>query len=88
MEFWRVSSLEERLRQDALLDFSDGKTGNRGGYLQPFIQGTPAGTTFAVNPANQYTLRVRVHSPECERVLAIYRSFGDSGPLQREASGI
>ena len=49
--------------------------------LQPFIQGTPAGTTFAVNPANQYTLRVRVHSPECERVLAIYRSFGDSGPI-------
>ena len=49
--------------------------------LQPFIQGTAAGTTFAVNPANQYTLRVRVHCQECERVLAVYRSFGDGGPI-------
>jgi hypothetical protein len=49
--------------------------------LQPMIQGTPAGTTFAVNPANQYTLRVRVHCPENERALAIYRSFGDSGAI-------
>jgi hypothetical protein len=49
--------------------------------LQPFIQGTPAGTTFSINPANQYTLRVRVHCPESKRVLAIYRSFGDSGPI-------
>ena len=49
--------------------------------LQPLIQGTPAGTAYAVNPANQYTLRVRVHCPECERALAVYRSFGDSGPI-------
>jgi hypothetical protein len=49
--------------------------------LQPLIQGTPAGTTFAVNPANQYTLRVRIHSPECVRGHAIYRSFGDSGAI-------
>jgi hypothetical protein len=49
--------------------------------LQPMIQGTPAGTTYAVNPANQYTLRARVHCPENERALAIYRSFGDSGAI-------
>jgi hypothetical protein len=49
--------------------------------LQPYIQGTPAGTAFAVNSANQYTLRVRVHCPECQREQAIYRSFGDSGPI-------
>jgi hypothetical protein len=49
--------------------------------LQPFIQGTTAGTTFAVNPANQYTLRARVHCAENIRALAIYRSFGDSGPI-------
>lgn len=49
--------------------------------LQPMIQGTPAGTTYAVNPANQYTLRARVHCPENERTLAIYRSFGDSGAI-------
>jgi hypothetical protein len=49
--------------------------------LQPIIQGTPAGSTFTVSPANQYTLRVRVHCPEMERALAIYRSFGDNGAI-------
>ena len=49
--------------------------------LQPLIQGTLAGTTYAVNPANQYTLRARVHCAENERALAIYRSFGDSGAI-------
>jgi len=49
--------------------------------LQPMIQGTPAGTTYAVNSANQYTLRVRVHCAESQRALAVYRSFGDSGPI-------
>ncbi len=47
--------------------------------LQPLIEGAAAGTTFAINPANQYTLRIRVHCPECERAQAIYYSFGDSG---------
>jgi len=49
--------------------------------LQPLIQGSPAGTAFAINPANQYSLRVRVHSAESERELAVYRSFGDSGEI-------
>jgi len=49
--------------------------------LQPIIQGTAAGTTYAVNPANQYTFRARVHCAENERALAIYRSFGDSGAI-------
>jgi hypothetical protein len=49
--------------------------------LQPIIQGTPSGPTYAVNPANQYTLRTRVHCVESERALAIYYSFGDSGAI-------
>jgi len=49
--------------------------------LQPMIQGTPAGTSYAVNPANQYTLRARVHCAENQRELSIYRSFGDSGAI-------
>ena len=49
--------------------------------LQPFIQGSTAGTSFSINPANQYTLRARVHCPECIRALAIYRSCGDNGPI-------
>jgi hypothetical protein len=47
--------------------------------LQPIVGGTPAGTTFALNPANQYTLRVRVHCPECNRAQGTYYSFGDQG---------
>jgi hypothetical protein len=49
--------------------------------VQPFIEGTAAGATYAVNPANQYTLRIRIHCPDCERTLSIYRSFGDSGAI-------
>jgi hypothetical protein len=49
--------------------------------LQPLIQGTAAGTTYAINSANQYTLRTRVHCDENERELAIYRSYGDSGVI-------
>jgi hypothetical protein len=47
--------------------------------LQPILEGTATGTMFAINPANQYTLRLRVSCPECERAQAIYYSFGDSG---------
>ena len=49
--------------------------------LQPIVQGLQAGSTFALNPANQYTLRLRVHCPECERSRSAYYSFGDSGPI-------
>jgi hypothetical protein len=49
--------------------------------VQPLIEGTAAGTTYSVNSANQYTLRARVHCPDCERTLSIYRSFGDSGAI-------
>ena len=49
--------------------------------LQPIVQGIGAGPTFSVNPANQYTLRIRVHCPESIRSLAIYRSYGDGGEI-------
>ena len=49
--------------------------------LQPLIGGTAAGTSYAVNPANQYALRVRVHCADEERILSMYRSFGDSGAI-------
>ena len=49
--------------------------------LQPMVMGTAAGTTFAVNPANTYTLRLRIHCPESYRAAAMYYSFGDSGPI-------
>jgi hypothetical protein len=49
--------------------------------LQPLIQGSPVGTTYAINSSYQYTLRVRVHCTEIERELAFYRSLGDSGAI-------
>lgn len=49
--------------------------------LQPLVQGQAAGTPYAVNPANQYLLRIRLHCPEWERSLAIYRSFADGGAV-------
>jgi hypothetical protein len=49
--------------------------------LQPVVQGLAVGTTYAVNCANQYTLRIRTHCPEMERFLAIYRSYGDGGAI-------
>jgi hypothetical protein len=49
--------------------------------VQPLIQGAPNGSIFAINPANQYTVRVRVSCPECERERAMYYSFGDSGAI-------
>ena len=49
--------------------------------LQPIIQGVATGMTYNVNAFTQYTLRVRVHCTEIERTLAVYRSYGDSGPL-------
>ncbi len=49
--------------------------------VQPMVLGSQAGSAYQVNPANQYTLRVRVHCPECERGLAVYHSYGDSGAI-------
>jgi hypothetical protein len=55
--------------------------------LQPLVQGTAAGTSYAVNPANQYALRVRVHCPESQRALAIYRSYGNGGAVTSGGQG-
>jgi hypothetical protein len=56
--------------------------------LQPLVQGAAAGTAFALNPANQYTLRVRVHCPECERSQSVYYSFGDNGLISAGGMGV
>ena len=55
--------------------------------LQPIVFGAPTGTTYAVNPANQYTLRLRLHSPENERTGALYYSFGDNGAISAGGVG-
>ncbi|HEY3626947.1 MAG TPA: hypothetical protein VGL00_11700 [Terracidiphilus sp.] len=49
--------------------------------VQPIIEGAPSGVAYSTNPANLYTLRIRLHCSECERALATYRSFGDAGAI-------
>jgi hypothetical protein len=49
--------------------------------VQPLIQGVASGMTYAINPANQYAFRIRMHCNENERALAIYRSYGDGGAV-------
>jgi hypothetical protein len=49
--------------------------------LQPLIQGSAVGVTYATDPAYQYTLRIRAHCVENERELAVYRSYGDNGQI-------
>jgi hypothetical protein len=63
-------------------------TGTGALTLQPIVQGSPAGATLAVNTANQYTLRVRVHCPECERAESLFYSFGDSGLIAEGGNAI
>jgi len=56
--------------------------------LQPLIQGCAAGTTFPVSSQDSYTLRIRVHCPEFERIRAVYLSYGDNGPISAGGEGI
>jgi hypothetical protein len=56
-------------------------TGTGAVTLQPYVQGALVGSGYAVNPANQYALRVRVHCVEMERDLSFYRASGDSGAI-------
>ncbi len=49
--------------------------------VQPLVLGASTGSSFQINPSNQYALRVRVHCPEYQRGLAVYRSYGDEGAV-------
>ncbi|HEY6445158.1 MAG TPA: hypothetical protein VIY53_01760, partial [Acidobacteriaceae bacterium] len=49
--------------------------------VQPLVNGSTLGSAFAMNAANQYALRIRVHCAESQRALAIYRACGDNGAI-------
>ncbi len=55
--------------------------------VQPIVLGAATGSAYVVSPANQYSLRVRVHCPEVERALAVYRSCGDNGAVTYGGQG-
>lgn len=49
--------------------------------VQPLVRGVAVGTAITVHPGNQYTLRIRAHSPECIRALAVYTAASDAGAV-------
>ncbi|KAA6456046.1 hypothetical protein DYQ86_26585 [Acidobacteria bacterium AB60] len=49
--------------------------------LQPVVLGSASGAIFNVDPAHQYTLRIRVHCPEMQRRQNTYLACGDEGPI-------
>jgi hypothetical protein len=55
--------------------------------LTPFVNGTEAGTSYTLLPGHCYTLRLRLHSPEVQRVLqAYYARIG--GAIQSFGGGL
>lgn len=56
--------------------------------VAPFVQGAVAGASYTLNAANQYTLRIRVHCPEVERITQAYRVAGDAGLLEFGGNGL
>jgi hypothetical protein len=56
--------------------------------VAPLIQGVVAGPSFALDPALEYTLRVRLHCPEVERVTSGYRVTGDAGLVEFGGGGV
>jgi len=56
--------------------------------VAPRVQGAIAGASLALDPALQYTLRVRVHCPEVERYLQAYRTTGDAGSVLYGGGGV
>ena len=47
--------------------------------LQPIVLGCASGSAYSLDPASQYTLRLRIHSPEQQRTQATYYAAGDQG---------
>ena len=49
--------------------------------VQPLLDGSAAGVSYALNATDLYTLRLRIHAGEMYRAQQYYRSFGDSGQI-------
>jgi hypothetical protein len=56
--------------------------------IAPLVQGSVAGPSYALNAANQYTLRMRIYCPEVERITQAYRAVGDSGLVEFGGGGV
>ena len=56
--------------------------------IAPLVQGVVAGAAYVLDSSQQYTLRVRVHCAEVERISQAYRVVGDSGLEEFGGGGI
>ena len=54
--------------------------------LTPFINSTEVGASFTILPGHSYTLRIRLHCPEAQRVLQTYYAMVD-GAVESFGSG-
>ncbi len=55
--------------------------------LTPYINGTEVGTSYTLLPGHAYTLRIRLHSPEMQRVLQVYYARVD-GVIESFGGGL
>lgn len=56
--------------------------------IQPLVQGVVAGPAYALDSTIQYTLRMRLHCPEVERLTQAYRVVGDAGLAEFGGGGV
>ncbi len=56
--------------------------------VEAVVEGVVAGPSFAINAANQYTLRTRLSCPEVERTTQTYRVAGDAGVVAFGGGGV
>jgi len=77
-----------RQREVVLLAFKPPNVRTWNGYFATYRARSAAGTTFTLNSANQYTLRIRVHCPEFERSQAIYYSLEIADLSAPAATGV
>jgi hypothetical protein len=56
--------------------------------IAPLVQGVVAGPSYTLAAGYQYTLRMRLHCPEVERITQWYRVAGDSGLVSYGGGGV
>ena len=56
--------------------------------VAPLIHGAVAGSSYTLTAGSEYTLRIRLHCPEVERITQAYRVVGDSGLVEYGGGGI
>jgi hypothetical protein len=56
--------------------------------IAPLVAGVVAGPSYTLTAGSQYTLRIRLHCPEVERIRQWYRVVGDAGLVAYGGGGV